>query len=190
MAKCAITIKQGKTYRNVLRWEAKPFIYKAISAITQGGPARITATGHSIPDGWRVMVESVKGMSEINSDQMGLNRWQLATVIDANTVELNDVNSSLFKAYKSGGFLKLYSPVDMTGYTARMVIKDAAGATVYSATPTVDNVSKTVSIDISATDTAAMTFSKAVMEVEIESPTGQVTQLLFAQVSLEREVLV
>lgn len=190
MAKCTITIKQGKTYRNVLRWEAKPFVYKAISGITQTGPATITATGHGIPDGWRVMVESVKGMAEINSDQRGLDKWSQATVVDANTVELNDINASSFKAYKSGGYLKFYTPVDLDGFTCRAVIKDAIGATLWSGNPTIDNTAKTVTIEISAADTAAMDFSRGVIEVEIESSGGEVTQLLMARVVLEREILV
>lgn len=45
-------IEQGKTFQHVLRWETLPFVYKPITGISQVAPARVTATGHGLPDGW------------------------------------------------------------------------------------------------------------------------------------------
>ena len=63
-----LTIQQGKTFTLVLRWETEPIVYKAITAIAQTAPVRITAAGHGLVDGWRAAVVSVKGMAEINAE--------------------------------------------------------------------------------------------------------------------------
>jgi hypothetical protein len=197
------TILQGKTFEHVLRWEALPFVYKAITAITQTLPCRITATAHGMLDGWRVAVVSVKGMTQINAENSPpkAKDFHRATVIDANTVELNDVNSADYKPYTSGGYLQFYTPVDLTGYTARMKIKDRVGGTVLASsevadtpldtiTITLDDVEATITITISATDTAALTWTKGVYDLELVSSGGVVTQLLSGKIAVEKEVTV
>lgn len=192
----ALVILQGKTFAQTVRWEATPYVYKPISAVTQGAPCRITATGHGIPNGWRVAVVSVKGMTQLNAENIPPRDrdYTPATVIDANTVELNEVNSSGYKAYTSGGYLQFYTPVDLSGYTARMSIKDKVGGTELLALTTansritLDTVAKKINLLISATDTAALTWSRGVYELEMESPTGVVTTLLSGSVSVTKEI--
>lgn len=188
------TISLGKTFAQVLRWEAPPFIYKPITAVTQTAPVRITSTGHGLVNGWRVNVESVKGMVELN--KVG---DQKATVIDANTIELNEVNSLDFKAYVSGGVLKYLTPVDMSGFTARMKIKDKIGGVVIASTEVIDvplntitavidNVAKTITLTIAAGATSAITAKKGVYDLEMVSGGGVVTGLLSGSVTFVQEV--
>ena len=94
------TIEQGKTFQHVLRWEAPQYVYKPITAINQSAPVHITATAHGVPDGWRVAIVSVKGMTQINaaSSPPKMSEYKRATVLDANTNELNRVNSPDFQA--------------------------------------------------------------------------------------------
>lgn len=117
---------QGKTFSQLLRWETAPIIYKAITAINQGAPASITAAGHGIPTGWRVAVVSAKGMLQINAANKPPRTpdFHQATVVDVNNVSLNDVNSSDYSAYTSGGYLQFNTPMNLTGFTARMTVKD------------------------------------------------------------------
>ena len=65
---------------------------------------------------------NVADPSRIRDDE-----YHQVTVIDANTIEFNDVNAAAFKAYTSGGYLQYNTPADLTGYTARMAIKAKAG---------------------------------------------------------------
>jgi len=200
-AKQDLTIKQGSTFTRVLRWESPPYLYKAITGITRGAPAVVTATGHSIPDGWRVAVVSVKGMTQINAKKAPPidSDYVRATVIDANSVELNEVNSTDYGNYTSGGYLQLLTPVDLSGYTGRMKIKDKVGGTVLASTEvadtpadvitiTLDNVGKTITVQIAADDTAAFTWTKGVYDLEMVSGTGVVTDLLQGKVTVELEV--
>lgn len=49
-----LIITRGKTFTLVIRWGTEPIVYKAITAIQQSAPVRITAVGHGLVDGWPV----------------------------------------------------------------------------------------------------------------------------------------
>lgn len=120
-------IQQGKTFSQVLRWETAPIIYKAITGIAQTAPVSITAAGHGVPPNWRVAVVSVNGMTQINSPLDSKSRptvYHQATVVDPNTISLNDTNAAGFSAWTSGGYVQYNTPTNLTGFTARMTIKD------------------------------------------------------------------
>ncbi len=190
------TIEQGKTFNPVLRWEAQPYIYKVITGITQAAPCEVTSVGHGIPDGWRVAVVSVKGMTQINAQNNPpkTSEYRKATVVDVDTIELNDVNSSDFKAYVSGGYLQMLTPVGMAGYTARMSVKDKVGGTELLSLTTendgivIDDTNKKIYMLISATDTAALTWVKGVYDLEMVSGDGVVTALLTGKITVSKEV--
>jgi uncharacterized protein YqkB len=195
VAKLDLTIVKGKTFQQVLRWGADPIAYKTITAITNAAPVSITCTGHGIPQGWMVAVQSVKGMTQINSeyDPPRCNDYHQATVVDANTITFNDVNSLDYKAYTSGGVLRFSTPVDLTGYTARMKIKDAVGGnTIVSLTTENDgivlnNTTKTITIEIDAVTTASMTIQRGVYDLEMVSG-DVVTALVTGKVLVLDEV--
>lgn len=193
-----ITIKKGKTFRLVTRWETLPFIYKAISGITQAAPVVITASAHGLPEGWRTAVVSAVGMKEINAKSFppAEDEFKKATVLTSSTVSLNEVNSADYHAYTSGGYLVYYTPVDLDGYTARLQVRateQATGAPLLSLTSsagiTLDNTNKTITITISAADTADLDFATGVYELEMEDGSGVVDQLLKGTVTVEPEVV-
>lgn len=199
-----LTITKGKTLVQVVRWEEKPLIYKAITAISQAAPARLTVTAHGAPDGWLVRVESVKGMTQINSPGTGTKldkasrdaEWVKATVIDADTIELNDTNALEFKPYLSGGVIKFFTPADLAGLTGRMTIRNKVGGTVIASTEgasptliiTIDNVAKTIEIAMSALATAALTAKAGAYDLELVSGAGVVTGLLYGAITIESEI--
>ena len=125
-----LVIQQGKTFSQVLRWETAPIIYKAITAVTQAAPVKITAVGHGIPSGWRAAVVSAKGMTQINAKNTPPRStdYHPATVVDVDNVSFNDTNSSDYSTYTSGGYVMYNTPADLTGFTARMTIKDQIAA--------------------------------------------------------------
>lgn len=191
-----LEILQGKTFSYLVRWETAPIVYKAITGITKAAPCVLTVTGHGVPDGWRVAVISVKGMTEINAtnDPPKDSEYEIATVVDANTIELNKVSSANYKAYTSGGYVMYNTPVDLTGFTARMTIKDKVGGTELMALTTgngrivIDEANFKITLLVSATDTAAIAWKKGVYDLELESPTGVVTSLMDGKITVSLEV--
>jgi hypothetical protein len=121
-----LAFTKGKTFALALRWETSPIVYKAITGITKTAPARLTVPSHVCPDGWRVAVTNVRGMTEINAanpNSIKASEYRQATVIDANTIDLNGVDAAGFHAYVSGGYLRYNTPVDLTGFDARMSVR-------------------------------------------------------------------
>ena len=192
-----ITIQKGETYSQVLRWESEPFVYKAITGITAAAPAVVTAVGHSVPDGWRVAVVSAGGMRQINAKNNPplADEFVRATVLTVDTVELNAVNSADYTAYTSGGYLQYYTPVSLTGFTARMQVRATAESTGTALLDidtdseiVLDNTAKTITITLTAAVTAALTFTTGVYSLEMVSSGGVVTQLLTGNVTVLSEV--
>ena len=188
-----LTILKGRTFTLVLRWETAPIVYKAITAIEQSAPARLTVPGHGCVDGWRAAVTGVK---EVRSAD-----YQTVTIVDANTIEFNELDASGFKAYVSGGFLQYLTPVDLTGYTGRMKIKDKVGGTVLlsSSAPdaplnvidiAVNNTAKTITLTVHASATTDISWSRGVYDLEMVSSDLEpvVTRLISGKVSVVDEV--
>lgn len=197
--KLNLTIVQGKTFKQLVRWETEPVIYKPITAITQAAPVSITATAHGLPDGWRAAIQSVKGMTQINASVAAPKApkdkdYHKVTVVDANTLTLNDVNSLSFSAYTSSGTLIYNTPQPLTGYTARMSIKDKVGGTELVSLTTansgivIDTAAYTILLTLTATATAAFDWTSGVYDLEMVSNTGEVELLLFGNVSVTKEV--
>lgn len=193
-----LTILQGKTYEKVIQWQTEPIVYKPITGITQSAPAVVACVGHGVPDGWRVAIVSAKGMTQINAKNTPPkdSDYVIAKRLTDDTLELNTVNAADFKAYTSGGYVQYNTPQDLTGYIARMDIKDKIGGTVLLSLTTenlrilIDNTTKTIKLDIDADDTAAITWKRGVYDLELESPSGVVTALMFGTVTVTNEVTV
>lgn len=193
-----LTIQQGRTFSLALRWESPPIIYRPITAIAQTAPARLTVPTHGVPDGWRVAITNVKGMTEINAEANKLTSrdYHQATVIDANTIEINDINASGFKEYVSGGYVQFNTPTNLVGFTARMSIKNKVGGTeLFSLTTTngritIDAAARIIALNISADDTAAITWASGVYDLEMVSGDTPpvVTALLSGRVTVTKEV--
>lgn len=203
-----LEIKQGKTFSLVLRWETEPIIRKAITGISlvYGAP-RLTVAGHGCKAGWRAAVTMVKGMTQINAknNPPRADDYHQATVIDADTVEFNDITpvddaGREWSAWTEGGFLLYNTPVDLTGFTARMKVKDKiVGGTVLASTDAldspknvltiaIDEAAHTITLSIPATATDDFAWTKGVYDLEMVSATGVVTGILSGKVSVVKEV--
>ena len=128
-----LTIQQGKTFSLPVRWENGDLVVrKPITAISLAfGAPRLTVASHGLQAGWRTYVTRCQGMKQINAANTPPRDgdYHPATVIDATTIELNDIdpvdaNGKEWTAYTEGGFLNWNAPVDLTGYTARMSVCD------------------------------------------------------------------
>ena len=190
------TIYQGKTFVRVVRWETPPIVYKPITAIARSAPVSITAVGHGMRSGWYGAITDVLGMTEINSPSnapKGADYHQV-TRIDADTVEINDINAASFSPYKSGGYLRYNTPAGMAGAIGRIDVKDKVGGTILlalgSATGEIvlDDTEHVITITIPAATTALMTYTHAVYDFEVELPSGAIYILTSGEISVIPEV--
>lgn len=88
-----------------------------------------------------------------------------------------------------------YTPVDLTGCTARMQIRSKIEATTPLLTLTTENggislggTAGTIELLIDADDTAALTWTSGVYDLEVVFPGGQVTRLTYGSVTVSPEV--
>ena len=192
----------GSTWGYVIRWGTTPIVRKPITNIDLSlGAPRLSVSSHGLFEGWGVAVYGVKSPRQINAvnNPPEGSDYHSATVIDTGTIELNDVtpvdeNGHEWPAYTSGGFIQYDTPVDLTGYTARMSIKDKiGGAVLHSLTTenggiTIDTAAKTILLSIPAATTEDFTWSRGVYDLEMVSATGKVTRIISGRVVLSREV--
>lgn len=193
-----LEFKQGKTYLHEIRVEEKPVIYKDITGITNTAPVRLTVPTHGLVNGWPAAVTNVKGMVEINAEANNVkdSDYHPATVVSSDAIEFNDINAAGFKKYVAGGVLQYNTPTDLSGCTARMSVKDKVGGTELfrlddqNGRIVLNNTSKTVTLKVSASDTALMSFKKGVYELELETPTGEVFLVMSGAVTVTKEIAV
>lgn len=192
-AKLNFKVYQGSTFLQQLRWESETKTYIPITSITKTAPVQITVNSaqNLPPVGWRVRVTNVSGMKEIN---MSEDTYYLLTNKNAATIELNSINSTGYSTYTSGGILEFNTPVSLAGYTARMQIRKKLKDTevVLSLTTenggiVFDNNLKTITITMTAEQTAALTFNSAVYDLEFISE-GTVTRFAEGSLTLQQEV--
>ena len=192
----------GSTWGYVIRWGTTPIVRKPITNIDLSlGAPRLSVSSHGLFEGWGVAVYGVKSPRQINAvnNPPEGGDYHSATVIDTGTIELNDVtpvdeNGQEWPAYTSGGFIQYDTPVDLTGYTARMSIKDKIGGAVLHSLTTenggivIDPAAKTILLSIPAATTEDFTWSRGVYDLEMVSPAGKVTRIISGRIALSREV--
>ncbi len=204
-----LTIKQGKTFTLVIRAETEPVIRKPITGISfDAGAPRITAVGHGAKNGWRGYVTRVKGPTQINAENNPAkpSDFKPMTFIDVDTVEFNsitpvDEQGKQWPDYVSGGFLEFYTPIDLTGKTARMQIRakakrdstllassEAADTPLNVLSLTVNNTEKTVTLVIDEAAFSAAEWKTGYYEIELVGT--DVIKLASGKVTLSDELTI
>ena len=172
-AKINYKIYQGSTFQETFRWESETKVYVPISSIAKSAPCVVTTTTpHNLPIGWRFRVVGPGGMKEINSTG---EEYHLSTLTPTTTtIEINQVNSLAYNTYTSGGVVEFNMPVSLSGYAARMQIRETVDSTtvIHEATTqnsqiVLDNTTKTIQITMLANVTQNFTFSTAVYSLEL-----------------------
>ncbi len=189
-------ILKGKTFRRILRWQQPHWVYAQISNVRAKAPCEIEAPNHGIPDGYPVAIAGVRGMKQINAENNPPRErdFYTATRIDDDNISLNAVNASRFTPYAGDGHVMFHPAVDLTGCTARLQMRASVNdpAVLLALDTTTGGIELLadgeISISISATDTAALTWKKAVFELEVQFANGDVTRLLSGTVRTENEV--
>lgn len=190
--KLNLKVYQGSTFRETMRWESSKKRFATIGGVTQGAPAVVTC-GYAtdIPDGWRIKIVGVAGMTEINS--VGDN-YYTKLLGDTPTSFKLDINTFGYKPYSGGGVVEWNEPVNLTGYTARMQIRSKITddtvlleLTTENGGIVIDTEYRTISIHITATQTTAFTFTSAVYSMELVNG-AEVVPFITGGISVEKEV--
>jgi hypothetical protein len=182
-------IYQGATFNEVLRWESSTKVYTPITNITQTAPMVVTAAGHGAVVGWRAKVTNVLGMKDAN-----MSDYVVITGATSDEVTFNSINAVGYSAYTSGGILEYNQPNSLGAVTARMQIREKLSSTTVikeltteNSGITIDDTLKTITVTISATDTAAFTFKTAVYSMELISG-AVVTPFIYGDLVLVSEI--
>jgi hypothetical protein len=186
-ARLDLRIIQGATLRKPLLLMQPSYVYRPISAIQKTAPVRLTVTAHGMPADWPCWLEGVSGWSALNRDK-GRERFRIAATVDADTLEFNDLNGASQNA--TGGHLVYQAPVDLTGASAAMTIRDAAGAVLLALTLgaglTFDGPGRLL-LTLTAAQTAAITWLKGVYDLELTMSDGSVSRWVEGEVLVSRE---
>lgn len=181
-----IHVLRGATFKREYRWGRAPYIYKAISGIAKSAPARLTVTGHGLPNNWRGAIVGAAGMTEINSltNPPVETDYHKLTVVDANTIDINDINSIPYGTYVGGsGVLVALTPVPLTGMKARFVMvpdapNDPNGFTITEQTGiTIDTSGFVINLMIDAKHTGNGPELTGKFKLEMIDTSGVVTRL-------------
>lgn len=191
-AKINYKIYQGSTFQEVYRWESETKVYVPIQAIQKSAPCVITTqTAHNLPQGWRFRVVGAGGMKELNSQG---DSYYLATGVTGTTIEINQTNSLGYTQYTSGGVVEFNQPVPLSGYSARMQIRETVDSTAILHEATTQNgqliindTNKTIQIAILGNVTQTFDFTTAVYSIELYTGNNVVT-FATGNITLVREV--
>jgi hypothetical protein len=161
MSKLKIT--RGSTFADTLRWATSEC--RMIAAVLNPtAPVTLTAPSHGLPDGWGLSIEGHPRIPETS-------RFAVK-VIDDDTLELSCLNGVPFGSARNV-VVRALTPVDLSGYTARMHIRDKVGGTLLLELTTendrieVDDALKEIRRTISAADTADIAWKKGVFDLEM-----------------------
>lgn len=191
-------IRRGSTFQLSVRWEVEPWLYAAIASISNTAPVRITSAAQAIPNGWNVAVVGADGLTELNAKKNPPEECDMrrATVISSTEIEFNEISAANFCEHLSGtGYLAWMTPRSLSGYSARMQIKNRAGGTVlHSMTSATDggivlnDAEKVIELSIAAATAEAFDWANGVYDLELVSPGSVVTTLLEGAVTVGAEV--
>lgn len=187
-AKHDLRIEQGSTLRDSLRLMQPRYEYRPIASLG-GSPLHLTVD-HGLPGDWLVWVEGVSGMQGINRSPR-TEKPHRVKVIDPATLEINAL--SAFGLSPSGGQLIYKPPVDLTGATARMQIRAQLGGAVLLELTTENGALAitglgTITRTLSAAQTAALTWTDGVYDLEVQFPDNTVQRYLQGAVTVGPEV--
>lgn len=157
-----LVIVKGSTFADTLRWATSECVLIQ-GSLNPSVPVTIESVGHNIPDGWMVSIDDHPMIPESA-------RFQVKA-IDSNTIGIPCMNGAKFNRPRAV-VVRLNKPVDLSGYTAKMQIRDLSGNLLIELSTengriTIDNADKTIERSITAADTSALTAERATYDLEM-----------------------
>lgn len=186
-------IEQGTNFDHTFQWLAGGMFMAPIELIEEGYPTVITVTAHGLNtvSAHPVIISGVEGIPRLNSEGA-----ELPLVTRVSSSKFSVPISSVGKQWVPGtGELTYHIPTDLTGYTARCVIR----RNWYDATAihemTTENGGVILGADdgsiqllIDKADTAAFSFRSAWYDVDLIAGGGYEQRVFKGPITLEREV--
>lgn len=192
LEKLSLTVRRGASEDIPIRVESDVLVYVDITGIAASAPISITAPAHGLADGWRAAVMN-SGVPEIDTkwDDPIEDALRRITLVDANTIEFNDINGKSFTPYVAGGQIVYRAPLDLSQFVdARMNVKASVSGPVlatYKHTTgelLIDLVTQSLRLTLDTTDTAALTAGKRVFDIELVRADGSVFPICSAKSAL------
>lgn len=179
-----LAITRGETWLQVLRLGAGDYVYRDIASAEARAPCRLGVTAHGLPEGWFCWIADAKGMLPLNCEPPRVP--YRVHVVDANTIELLNVNAASWNPYTGRGVLYTRAPYNLTGLQGRMQIRAEAASTsaVLVEITTANNkmvldaALGTISLTLTAVETAALAFDSAVYDIEVFDGAGFVKKII------------
>lgn len=195
-----LTIPRGKTFEFAFLWgdEGLP-IHKPITAMPTKVPLTLEVPGHGVPDGWPVRIECVRVPAELNTASRGKG-FDLARVVDADTLAIVGGSGSCWRDYRGGGVLAYSAPFNLTGCHARATVRDRAGGNVlfrWHSSPDeprdgaieIDTEGCQIVLLLDAATSAALPWRRGVYELELIDATGRVHAVTaISRINVTKEV--
>lgn len=179
-----LCIQQGKSLEFALQYAENRYNYCDIAAVVSLAPLRLTLPGHGIPDGWPISIQCVKRPAEMNGDY-------IATVIDADTIEINDLVGSCWRhQWAAGGHVRFAVPQDITDWSARATFRrrigDISAVLTLDSNPAnnpdgliiVDPAEHSFTLQLTDAVTAGLKPMMGVWDAEVIDPDGKVYALV------------
>jgi hypothetical protein len=188
-----LDMEQGATFEYAFNWYAGGKFMAPIEDICVGYPTVIKVTAHGLPtiSDTPVIISGVEGCEYLNSHDLGIEE---GVYVDVDTFEMPQ--STVKEKWIPGtGEITYHKPTDITDYTARMQIREKWHSTDVIHELTTENGGIILTIDdasilltILPNITSTFKFNKAVYDVKMISPGGDVTRVFEGIVTLHKEV--
>ena len=180
-----ITIVKGKTFEFMYRYADSDLVYLPILGMPSTAPVRLNVASHGIPDGWPVRIEDLRRPEGLSSDEAGCDSHYFATVVDFNTIELNQVSVSGSRPWAGGGVVVFNRPFDLSGCSARMQVRDRVdGALLLSLSSDpmtlrdgsiqIDTGLAALIVKLEPAKTALLSWVRGTYDLELITPGGDV----------------
>lgn len=183
-----LRLVRGATYRDTRRFMQPRREYRDISAVEPTAPLRLSVPGHGLAGDWLAWVAGVTGFSDLNRAP-GRQSPHRVEVIDDNTLEINAISGV---GQKPAGGQLIYQPaVDLAGATARLVVREREeGGAVLLELTTGTGITAggpgALVIEVSAADTAAITWASGWYHLDVTFPDGTVSRFFRGAVAVEQ----
>lgn len=188
-----LDMEQGATFNYTFHWYAGGRFMAPIEDITVGYPTRIKVTAHGLPtiSDTPVIISGVDGADILNSEGTGIEE---AIYVDADHFDMPQ--STVADTWKCGtGEITYHKPSDITGFTARMQIREKWHSLDFIEELTTENGGIVLTVEDASIEitllpavTALYTFRQAVYDIEMIDPNGSITRIIEGTITLSKEV--
>ena len=181
---------RGATYRDTRRLMQPPKEYRPLTAISATAPLRLTVPDHGLAGDWLAWVVGTTGLPDLNREPVRQLPHRVE-VVDVDTLEINRLSGAGLKPTAGAGQLIYQPPVDLTGATARLVIREqeeggsqllelTTGSGITTTAP------GTLAVEIDAEATQAITWTSGWYHLEVVFPDGTVSRFFRGPVTVEQ----